>query len=50
MVDSERINPEWVARNSNMAVQVSEIAANTDAAISDTIMQGGKAVERSMTA
>jgi hypothetical protein len=40
MVKSVRVNPEWIARNSNMAVQVSQIAARTNAAISDTIMSG----------
>ncbi len=40
MVKSVRVNPQWVARNSNMSVQVSQIAAKTNAAISDTIMNG----------
>ena len=40
MVKSVRVNPEWVARNSNMSLQVSQIATRTNAAISDTIMQG----------
>lgn len=40
MVKSVRINPQWAARQSNMNLQVSQIAAQTDAAISDTIMRG----------
>jgi hypothetical protein len=52
MLKSVQVNPAWVARNSNMAVQVSQTAAQTNAAISDSIMRGwedrGAATDRVM--
>jgi hypothetical protein len=52
MLKSVQVNPAWVARNSNMAVQVSQTEAQTNAAISDSIMRGwedrGAATDRVM--
>jgi hypothetical protein len=43
MVKSVRLNPTWVARQSQTNVDVSRIAAQTNAAISDSIMHGWQA-------
>ena len=40
MVESVRFNPTWVARQSQTNMDVSRIATQTNAAISDSIMQG----------
>lgn len=40
MVRSVRVNPVWLERQSQTNVDVSRIATETNAAISDTIMQG----------
>jgi hypothetical protein len=52
MLKSVRINPQWAARQSSMNLQVSQIAARTQAAISDTIMRGwesrGAIIDRAM--
>lgn len=40
MVKSVRVNPAWVARQSQTNMDVSRIAAQTNAAISNTIMRG----------
>jgi len=42
MIKSFRPNPLWLARQSQTAVNVSQIAAQTNAAISNSIMEGWK--------
>jgi hypothetical protein len=52
MLGSVQVNPEWIARNSQMSMQVSHAAAQTNAAISDSIMRGwenrGAVIDRVM--
>jgi len=40
MLGSVQANPAWIARNSQMSVEVSRAAAQTNTAISDSIMRG----------
>ncbi len=40
MVKSARLNPSWVARQSQTTMDVSRIATQTNAAISDSLMRG----------
>jgi hypothetical protein len=40
MLGSVQVNPAWLARNSQMSMEVSRAAAQTNAAISDSIMRG----------
>jgi hypothetical protein len=52
MLGSVQVNPAWIARNSQMSMEVSRAATQTNAAISDSIMRGwenrGAVIDRIM--